>query len=384
MKTLRLIPILLLVFTQISCGQETDTASSLTDESPTTAVQPNDPPAVVEEADSGSGIVLPESADWRDLLWAAAETAEQITIGAEKGILFYAYDVLTYPGEQTELVARVHNARNLADIPGVTVTFYHNDTPIGTAVTDDEGMAKVEVLPDAVGDYYFTAKISNVTDEMPEGLLTVKPTLLVVSAREKETPFVVIDLDHTTVGSSFLAVLTGQAEPMADAQKVLRAISKQYSLIYLTHRPEEMGITTKQWLIDHSFPRAPLLMAELNQSIGSSGGFKTGRIAEIIEAFPNLTVGIGDKLSDAEAYLANGMTAYLIPHFDDDDSDDMHEMADDIDAMTQSNRLNVVDTWAEIEVGLFHKIRYPAVKYTQRLRRRADEIRRRRRDDDDD
>ena len=382
MKTLRLIPIFLLVFAQISCGQEADTASSLTDET-SPAVQPNEPPIVEEGAEGETGISLPESTDWRDLLEAAAGAAERITIGAEKGILFYAYDVLTYPGEQTELVARVHNARNLADIPGVTVTFFHNDTEVGAAVTDGEGMARVDVLPDAAGDYYFTAKITNVTDEMPEGLLTVKPTLLVVSAREKETAFVVVDLDHTTVGSSFFTVLTGQAEPMADAQKVLRAIGKQYSLIYLTHRPEEMGITTKQWLIDHEFPRAPLLMAELRQSIGSSGEFKTERIAEIREAFPGLAIGIGDKLSDAEAYLANDMTAYLIPHYDDD-REDMRDMARQIDAMTQTDRLNVVDTWAEIEVGIFHKIAYPAAKYTQRLRRRADEIGRRQRDDDDD
>ena len=204
-----------------------------------------------------------------------------------------------------------------------------------------------------------------------------------VSAREKDTAFVVVDLDHTTVGSSFLMVLTGQAEPMADAQDALRTIGEQYSLIYLTHRPEEMGITTKQWLIDHDFPRAPLLMAQLSQSIGSSGEFKTERLAKIKEAFPGLAIGIGDKLSDAEAYLANGMTAYLIPHYDDD-GNDMRDMARQIDAMTKSDRLNVVDTWAEIEVGIFHKISYPAAKYTQRLRRRAAELDRRRGDDDDD
>ena len=382
MKALRLIPIVLLVFCQTSCGQDADAPASFTGQAPPT-VQPNDPPAETEADDGGSGIALPESTDWRDLLGTAAQAAEHVVLGAEKGILFYAYDVLTYPNEPTELIARVHNAHNLEDVPGVTVTFSHDDTVVGSAVTDDLGMAKVTVLPDAVGDYYFTAKITEAGPDAPEDLLSVKPTLLVVSAREKETAFVIVDLDHTVVGSSFFHVLAGQAEPMPDSQDVLRKIGERYSLIYLTHRPEEMGITTKQWLIDQDFPRAPLLMAELSQSIGSSGEFKTGRLAEIKEAFPGLAIGIGDKLSDAEAYLATDMTAYLIPHYDRE-SDDMRDMARKIERMTKTDRLNVVDTWTEIEVGIFHKITYPADKYTKRLRRRADEAARQERDDDDD
>ena len=33
--------------------------------------------------------------------------------------------------------------------------------------------------------------------------------------------------------------------------------------------------------------------------------------------WPKITIGVGDKVHDAEAYLANGMTAYIIGEHND-------------------------------------------------------------------
>jgi len=387
MATLQRLTTVLLVLSFIGCSQGADDPES--DQAPAPRpVQPNQPPAPDTDdeddaEDSSLPVDIPTGTDWRELLESGAMTAGRIALGAEQGFLFYTYDMLTYPGENAELVARIHDGKRLDGLPDVTVTFYHDEQEIGSVVTDADGKAAVTILPEEVGDYFFTAAITDAPEDLGEEILAIPPTLLMVSAREKKTPFVVVDLDHTVVHSSFLHVLLGRAEPMADSQEVLARIAERYSLLYLTHRPEEMSRTTKQWLIDQGFPRAPLIMSRLDQVLTGSGSYKQTRLQDVRKAFPEVAIGIGDKLSDAEAYLANGMKAYLIPHYKRE-VDDMLEMADRLDEMTRSDRLNVVDTWQEVEVGIFHNITFPVETYVARLRRRAEEMAAYEEDDDDD
>ncbi len=358
MTSLRIALVLALALSVMGCTKKAKPAVSADKTVPSSGATADD--------DGGGG--------WTDLLKTGAEVATRHVLGAEEGALFYAYDMLAYPSEPTKLTARIHDSRTLSAIAGVTVTFYKDeDALIGSAVTDEDGAATVEVVPNAVGDYYFSARITEVIGGLPKELLNVGPTPLLVATRDKDTSFIIVDLDHTVVDSSFLHVLAGSAKPMADSQDVLGRLAKRYSLIYMTHRPEEMGRSTKQWLIDKGFPRAPLLMSQKSDLVRGSGTYKTERLAEILRAFPNVQIGIGDKISDTRAYLDNGLTAYLIPHYKRK-PDDMREMADKIATLPQSDSLHVVNGWEEIEVGVFHNMAYPADRFIERLRRRADEI----------
>jgi hypothetical protein len=320
-----------------------------------------------------------------------------VTLAAEHGALFYAYDTLAYPGEPVELMARVISIEETEEVEGATVEFFQDETSLGKVKTDKEGYAKLNWTPPKAGDYNLTAKIAAVPDEDFKEMLKCTPAPLLVSARAKDTKFVVLDLDHTVVGSSFFRVLFGGAKPMPKAAEVVKELTKNYSLIYLTHRPGLLTIKSKKWLVDNGFPRAPLLVSKFKQAMGDSGKFKTGRLEALREQFPNVAIGIGDKLSDAEAYVANGLKAYLIPHYDRKDDDDVRDMAEKIRKLNKN--IQVVDDWDQIRAGILKARKYPPTTYAASLkalatkleaekRRKEEEKRRRKRreeeEDEDD
>ncbi|MDP7637680.1 MAG: hypothetical protein QF577_09055, partial [Phycisphaerae bacterium] len=76
--------------------------------------------------------------------------------------------------------------------------------------------------------------------------------------------------------------------------------------------------------------------------------------------------GIGDKFSDTEAYVANGLKAYLIPHCKDKPKD-LRKMASRIRRLPGSARLHVVDNWYDIEAGIFDGKTFPPATYARAL-----------------
>ncbi|MFW6066570.1 MAG: hypothetical protein ACOC9S_07090 [Planctomycetota bacterium] len=325
------------------------------------------------------------SGSWADV---AARMAGQLFLSAEKGVIFYAYDTLAYPDEPVDLVADVVSARSLKGVKEVTVEFRDTDGErIARTDTDKDGRAVAEWTPPQAGNYPLTAEIVAVDDDDDEELLELSPAPLVVSARQKDAKLAIIDLDHTVVGSSFFRVLTVGATPMADSARVTKRIADRYSIVYLTHRPDLMTRKSKQWLIDNGYPAGPLLVSRMNEALGSSGAYKTERLKAVREAFPNTGIGIGDKISDAQAYLDNGLTAYLIPNYDDDDPDELRETAEGIRKPKPKDRLQVVSNWRQIEAGIFDGEEFPAEAFARSLKRRAENIEReqqRREDEDDD
>ena len=308
-------------------------------------------------------------------------------MGAEKGVVFYAYDVLSYPKEPVELTARVQLARLLEDVPGVRVAFYEGSKLIGRARTDEHGRAVVSWTASKAGDYSLLAKIDDVPNKDYKDLLEISPAPLLVTVREKKTTFVVIDLDHTVVGSSFFRVLMGGAKPMPDSQRVTKALAKKYGIIYLTQRPELLSRKSKQWLSKQGYPKGPLMLSELKEALAGSGKFKSSQLALIRKRFPGIQIGIGDKPSDAQAYVDNGMTAYLLPHYKEK-AKDMRKMSKSIGDLRGDGRLQVVSNWREIEAGIFRGRKFPEEDFISFLQQRAEvleyEERLREEEDDDD
>ena len=326
---------------------------------------------------------LPSSGggSWRDLV---TDVVGQTFVGAEHGAVFYAFDTLAYPNQPVDLTVKLLSARDLKAIGGVTVGFYRDEYLAGRVTTGADGVANLRWTPPGRGTYTFHARIVAVPDESFGELIQVAPAPLIVSAQSKDTPFAVVDLDHTVVDSSFFRVLLDGGRPMASSVEVLGRIAQQYAIIYLTHRPDLLTRKSKQWLIANNYPRGPLLVSEMKDVL-DSGEFKTAKLSEVRKAFPGVALGIGDKLSDAQAYVDNGLTAYLIPHYDDD-PDDMRDMARDIRRLRGQGRLQVVAGWREIEQGLFARRQHTPQAFATWLDREADRLERekRRRDDDDD
>ncbi|MCD4699983.1 MAG: hypothetical protein K8R91_05370 [Phycisphaerae bacterium] len=312
----------------------------------------------------------------------AVSAGAEATLAAEHGTLFYAFDTLTQPGKSTELLARVIYVKKFKEVEKATVEFTLERESLEKVLTDEEGYARLKWTPPKSGDYDIKVKITAVPDDDYKDMLKVTPASLLVSARPKDAPFIVIDLDHTVVDSGFATVVfSDTAKPMTRADKVVGELAGKYGIIYLTHRPDLLGNKSKDWLTSNGFVRAPLLVSSFKQSIGDSGKFKSGRLAELRKDFPNISIGIGDKISDVEAYVANDMTGYLIPNYDrdDDDAGDFRKLAKKIRKL--DSQIHVVDGWEEIRDAILKGQKFPATAYADRLEVRAKELKE---DEDDD
>ncbi len=326
--------------------------------------------------------------------WDTAQGVMGAIFGAEQGLLFYAFDTLAYPNEPVDLSARVTTPA-LQPITGATIAFYDaKSQPLGSAVTDDDGTATIPWTAPKAGNFAFSSRIVSLPADVAKGkdIQAVSAAPLLVAARPKNSKFVVIDLDHTVVASSFWRVLLGGGKPADDSVRVTKRIAGKYNLIYLTHRPDLLTRKSKDWLTEHGYPPAPLLVSTVKSALGGSGEFKTAKLKEIMECYPAVEIGIGDKISDAQAYVDNGLIAYLLPHYDEEDSKEMRKLAKEIRSLRDGAKIQVVSDWRQIEAGMFGGRRYAPKAFADSLVSRAAQIdrereaekKREKQDDDDD
>jgi len=313
-----------------------------------------------------------------EALGQIGKVASSVTMGAEHGALFSAYDTLAFAGQPVPLTVRLQRADNLQGLPGARIGIYQGAEKLGEALTDADGYASLAFTPPRDGDYDLTGMILAVPERRFEDMLNVSAARLLVAARSAKTNIVVVDLDHTVVASGFHHVLLGTATPMAESKAVLDRIAKQYTIVYLTHRPGLLGRRSKGWLRQYGYPRAPVLLSTLRQAVGDSGSFKAGKLAELRKAYPNVKIGIGDKISDARSYADSGIQAYLIPHYKDKPAD-LRKMAVEIRGLPST--VQVVHDWRQVEAGIFGGKTYPPTPFARWMEARA---RRRQADDDDD
>ena len=290
--------------------------------------------------------------------------------GSEQTVFFFARDALALPDQQVALVATVK--KRLDGIEHVTVGFYDDvNNLVGSAETDDDGHASITWPGGQEGDYRFTARIMDCQAARREKLLSLAPAEFLVAVRAKSTPIVVIDLDRTIVDSSFWQVLRDRAVPMEGSLEVSQRIARSYTIVYLTHRPDMLIHKTKAWLKAHGYPAAPLLACTMKLLVTeSSAAYKKARLAGLRRVFPNTSIGIGDKLADAEAYVESGITAYLIPHYKPD-AKDMRKLASEIRKLKSDSRMQVVSNWRQIEQGIFEGQRFPPQDYANWLTTQA-------------
>lgn len=295
--------------------------------------------------------------------------AQGVLLGTDAGYLLRTQDAITPPGQEVTLYARLQAGDLLEDQPGHIVWFMRGGQLYKAAETDGQGVAVASFTPDKPGDYEFTVQVS------PTGFpdLVPEPMETVVVCRPADTPIVVVDLDHTVVDAGFSTVLLGDPPPMADSVEVLGNLSKDHAIVFLTHRPSHFGPKSKLWLLSHKYPPAPLLLSDIGGVLEGSGAFKTKRIALLREKFPNIRIGIGDKISDAQAYFDNGLQAFLIlPLPKKPTAPDLRMWADRLELLDE--RVQVVLTWKQIAQVLAGQGDYPRSAMQKTLRERADQM----------
>lgn len=237
-------------------------------------------------------------------------------INKNRSYVLTAQDVLTTPGKTIQLSAfLVKDSTFLLfyDNVGEEVKFYNNDKYLGSAQTNDEGIATLFATPvSAVGIYDYKATSLRANND---ALITVKII-------NKNSPIIITDIGMTISNVNIVDLLVKNYKkmlPIIGSPKVLNQLANSnFEIIYLTDRDKHLANTTKMWLKHNSFPRGPVFFWDaLNKDVPFwSEDYKQDFMADLKLKFPNLLAGFGDKFGDIKAYRQNEMRAYHL--FKDD------------------------------------------------------------------
>jgi len=288
-------------------------------------------------------------------------------LGTESSYLLTADDAISLPGRPVRLHARLQAGDLLQGQPGHVVRFYLAGHFYGAAMTGSSGVAEIEFVPERPGEYVF------LVDVAPGGFPTAppRPEQCVVVCRPADAPLLVVDLDKTLVESGFQEVLLGDPKPMPDSPRVMERLAEKYTVVYLTHRPDALGTKSRRWLAAQGYPTGPLLLSDLGGFLAGSEKFKSSKLNEIQQDFRSLQLGIGDKITDAKAYHANGIRAYLIVMpWDFPSPSALRELAGEIQREL-APQVQVVTGWKEVEQGVFEGATFPPARMVKMLEERA-------------
>jgi len=228
------------------------------------------------------------------------------------------YDVLALPGEEVALRAKAERGNRLGlrpDIEGATLEFHGGGVLLGSAKTNDDGIAAITRKYDKPGQYFVTVKFG------AKSKYDAKKGTLLVEVCDAKTRLIVCDIDHTIADVSatkFVFKKNEKVPALPGSPEALARLSKHYRIIYITARDDTFLRKTKGWMALRKFPRGPVFFWDFLGKKLSHEKYKRREIAGLKKRFPNIVVGVGDKVSDANAYLANGLNAIIIgPKRDD-------------------------------------------------------------------
>ncbi|MFH1730278.1 MAG: hypothetical protein ABIF82_01335 [Planctomycetota bacterium] len=228
------------------------------------------------------------------------------------------YDVLALPGEEVALRAKAERGNRLAlrpDIEGATLEFYGGGKLLGSAKTDDDGIAAITRKYEKPWRHFVTVKFG------AKSKYRANEAALLVDVCDAKTRFIVCDIDHTIADVSatkFVFKKNENVPALPGSPEALARLSIHYNIIYVTARDDAFLRKTKDWLALRKFPHGPVFFWDFLGKEPSHEKYKTREIADLKKRFPNIVAGVGDKVSDANAYLANGLNAIIIgPERDD-------------------------------------------------------------------
>ena len=288
-------------------------------------------------------------------------------LGMHNGHLLQPQDALALPGEKVALRVRLESGSFLRDEKDRSILLALDGRPYATVVTDREGFAETSFVPPSSGDYRFEIEVID-----PANGDAWPTASLLVSCRPAEARLLVIDLDGTLMEADFEKVLTGDPEPLPYAPEVLRLLSHDYTVLYLTHRPEFFGPKSKSWLIQHGFPIGPVLLSELSSFARGSRRYKTHRLHDIRSRFGSRSFGIGDQISDTRAYRENGLGAILIHHADPNDAGELRKQAEKLGKLSED--IHVVHDWSEVRAILQEGKSFPPGRMKEELLQHAAQL----------
>lgn len=132
--------------------------------------------------------------------------------------------------------------------------------------------------------------------------------------RPRPRTTLVVDVDETLsitdYNSLYLGIGSDDSRPLHGAPEAMRALAKEFDIVYLTARPNSLVRKTLRWLTAYSFPLGPIFTSP--SIFGSRAAHKQRTLAQLRSRSPNMLIGIGDKAGDAASYRAYGMLAVVV------------------------------------------------------------------------
>ncbi|HOQ84530.1 MAG TPA: PepSY domain-containing protein [Phycisphaerae bacterium] len=129
-------------------------------------------------------------------------------------------------------------------------------------------------------------------------------------------PGIIVDIDETISITDYPTLVFGighdDSKPYENAREVLASLSEQFDLVYLTSRPQWLAGETHEWLAKQQFPPGKVLTTARMVDVYWPGSFKKRAIGALRHTSPTLLIGIGDRHTDIEAYVANNMLALVV------------------------------------------------------------------------
>lgn len=222
-----------------------------------------------------------------------------------------ALDALTVEGSSTFLEAKVFTRGSNYNDPGVSgkkVVFKIGDKILGTAITNEGGMARLSV-PAGTGVRNFEASLSSSASSS----LRSRGTLYALNPNK---PILITDVDGTIAKTPKVDLTTidnGKIAPIEGSKAMLSALSNKYQVVYISGRYDRTMTLTRDWVNTKGYPRGPVLLAPgLESGHGGVGDFKTTAIGRITKVFKKVPFAVGDRAFDMQAYVRNGVKPVLV------------------------------------------------------------------------
>lgn len=183
---------------------------------------------------------------------------------------------------------------------------------IGSGKTDSNGFGEVEWTPEAgaaPGGYEVEARVRKGSK-----YVAVPATLdVLIAASDRPITLVSIEETLTTMGwTTFMRKDAKDIPANEGAAAALTSLAEKHSVIYMTGIEELSLVKTKDWLKLKSFPRGPVFFWNISTNALSGEKYKTQLVSRLRADFSGLTSGVGGQVEDANACIANNVTAYLV------------------------------------------------------------------------
>lgn len=232
--------------------------------------------------------------------------------GCTKDAFISGYDTLATPGKTVALRAKLEHEGGLGIHPnahGKALQYSMNGVPLGKGITLEGGIAALMYTPRDLGNY------TVVVAAAPEANLNAKEGTILLCVHQPTDEFVVVGIDRvlsTSPGTTALARDSEEIHAMPGAADALNAIAARYGILYVTFRPDDLLLDTKEWLRAHGFPPGPTYFSRAPWDGISSSAFKERLLRELKAEWPGIVIGIGSDDSDADAYRTNGLRPLLL------------------------------------------------------------------------